>query len=124
MKVILLTPDQHYFQAILDRLQFDGPSKDAVLISSTDEALRILPENEPCIIVSESYTTHSGNEPKTYGVEKLAQDVKAKNPKCIIIIYAVDMWDIDESLFDDTIHSLDKNSYELLFKKLRQYCKT
>ncbi len=115
MRIILLTPNPEDFEPIATRITFESLAVDASMVFFPEEALAATPEFYPCIIISESFTT------KKDEIEKLAVKVKAKNPNCKFIIYAVDLFEIDESLFDCVIKATDKNSYELLFAKIKEY---
>jgi NhaP-type Na+/H+ and K+/H+ antiporter len=121
MKIILLTPDQHYWTGIVDRLKYEHPLAEIIKVIDPNEALNAIPKNEPCIVITESYSLHTEGETKISGVEKLVVDMKKKNPNSKSILYAIDFLDINQNLFNVAILALEKNAYELLLKKIKEY---
>lgn len=126
-RIILLNNSMMYFQAIQDRIEYEKLTKDILYLQYPDEALAAIPTEGSCIIIMDSLlvNTFKGEECENLdqGARLFARKCKRKNPKCRSILYTVEPFDLKAEEFDCFIHGLKKDSYEDLFKKLKEYCK-
>ena len=127
MKIILLTPDQHWFDPIADAFEHNPFLPELIRTQYPSEALLAVPNNEPSIIICESYSLAESNKQpttKTEQVEEFAVKVKEKNIQSKIIIFAFDLFEIKESLFDVVIVSAAKGSYDILINEVEDYLRS
>jgi len=121
MKLILCSGSEVDFLFISDRVKSEKLSEEIIIAANADEVIENVQEKEFCIVITDSLIASSVSSKSTDGVKFLLKEVKKKNQKCIVILYAVFAHDLDISLFNDYIQSIGKDSYEKLFKIIRQY---
>ena len=116
-----MNPSRYYFEPISDRIESEKLSENILFAHRAVDVMSGVLGNEQILLITESFSPHNLGETKTGVVEKLAFEVKRQNQKSKIILYAVDFWNINESLFDFSIQAKNEKSYELLFKKIKEF---
>ncbi|MDB4984543.1 MAG: hypothetical protein JWM20_722 [Patescibacteria group bacterium] len=123
MKIILCHYRPHYLQALADKIKHRDSSSQIPFAPNVEEALEYIPDEGPCILVTENCIPSETNETGEPGVMILAKKAKEKNPDCKTILYTADFHLIDASQFDVCINSFKEGAYDKVFAQVMQFSK-